>query len=154
MICEASYNVTFCILLLFPVTWTKYLVLSYPQSVIFSYGNKWHFTPYKTRDNITEFEVITAVTIKILGETPCSQQMFRRNISLSSSVPKSKPRKNAASKDLLGAYTMLVSCSAYSWTLKMEAICFSRMSVDIYRTEPRRVQEDRTLQEVMEFCVF
>jgi hypothetical protein len=36
----------------------------------------------------------------------------------------------------------LVSCSAYSLTLKMEAICYSETSVDFQRTTRRYIPED------------
>jgi hypothetical protein len=39
----------------------------------------------------------------------------------------------------------LVSCSAYSWTLKMEAICCPETSVDTQRTTPRYIPLDSTL---------
>jgi hypothetical protein len=39
----------------------------------------------------------------------------------------------------------MVSCSAYSSTLKMEATCFSETSVDFQRTTRRYITEDRTL---------
>jgi hypothetical protein len=42
----------------------------------------------------------------------------------------------------------LVSCTAYSRTLKMEAICSSETSVDTQRTTRRSIPGDRTLQLV------
>jgi hypothetical protein len=39
----------------------------------------------------------------------------------------------------------LVSCSAYSSTLKMEAMCSSETSVDFQRTTRRYIPEDSTL---------
>jgi hypothetical protein len=41
---------------------------------------------------------------------------------------------------------MLVSCLAYSATLKIEAICSSERSVDFQRTARRYIPEDRTLR--------
>jgi hypothetical protein len=41
--------------------------------------------------------------------------------------------------------SMLVSCLAYSSTLKMEAICFSKMSVDFQHTTWPYAPEDSTL---------
>jgi hypothetical protein len=38
----------------------------------------------------------------------------------------------ACNRALLAAWFVLVSCLAYSSTLKMEAICFSEISVDIH----------------------
>jgi hypothetical protein len=40
----------------------------------------------------------------------------------------------------------LVSWSAYSSTLKIEATCFSETSVDFQRTTRRHIPEDGTLQ--------
>jgi hypothetical protein len=37
--------------------------------------------------------------------------------------------------------------SAYSWTLKMEAICSSEISVGFQRTTRRYIPEDNTLQK-------
>jgi hypothetical protein len=42
---------------------------------------------------------------------------------------------------------MLVSCSAYSSTLKIEAICSSEASVDIQRITWRYIPQDSTLQK-------
>jgi hypothetical protein len=39
----------------------------------------------------------------------------------------------------------LLSCSAYSLTLKMEAICYSEMSVNFQWTTWRYITEDSTL---------
>jgi hypothetical protein len=46
---------------------------------------------------------------------------------------------------LLLAFT-LVSCFAYSWTVKMVSTCSSEMSVDFQRTTRHYIPEDRTLQ--------
>jgi hypothetical protein len=46
---------------------------------------------------------------------------------------------------LLATCFKLVSCSAYSWTLKMEATCSSETSVDFQRTTHRYIPEHRTL---------
>jgi hypothetical protein len=40
---------------------------------------------------------------------------------------------------------MLVSCSAYTSTLKMEAICSSETSDDFQRTKRRYTSEDKTV---------
>jgi hypothetical protein len=40
----------------------------------------------------------------------------------------------------------LVSCSAYSSTLKMKATCSSEMSVDFQRTTWRYIPKDKNLQ--------
>jgi hypothetical protein len=44
---------------------------------------------------------------------------------------------------------MLVSCSAYSSTLKIEAICSSETSVDFERTTLRYIPEDSALRNVI-----
>jgi hypothetical protein len=48
---------------------------------------------------------------------------------------------------LLAASFMLVSCLAYSSTLKMEAICSSKTSADFHRTTRRYIADNRTFQE-------
>jgi hypothetical protein len=40
---------------------------------------------------------------------------------------------------------MIVSCSAYFYTLKMETICSSETSVDFERTTRRYIPDDSTL---------
>jgi hypothetical protein len=62
---------------------------------------------------------------------------FRRNISPPSSGLKNKP-----------PHFKFVSCSAYSSTLKMEAICSSETSVDFQRTTRRYIPGDSTLNSV------
>jgi hypothetical protein len=44
------------------------------------------------------------------------------------------------------AGSMLISCSTYIWTLKMEAIYSSETSVGFHQTTRRYVPEDRSLQ--------
>jgi hypothetical protein len=68
---------------------------------------------------------------------------FRRNMS-----PLSPGLKNKLS--LPSAFT-LVSCSAYSSTLKMEAIYFSKMLVDFQYTVQRYIPEDSTLCNIKLF---
>jgi hypothetical protein len=46
---------------------------------------------------------------------------------------------------------MLVSCSAYSSTLKMEAICSSETSVDFQRNARRYIPEDSTVLKCVDF---
>jgi hypothetical protein len=62
-------------------------------------------------------------------------------------------RKTAISEfeALLATCFTMVSCLAYSLTLKMEAICSFVMSVDFQRTTRRHVSEDRTLQLLVKF---
>jgi hypothetical protein len=45
----------------------------------------------------------------------------------------------------IAAYVMLDSCSAYSWTLKIEATCSSETFVDFQQTTRRYIPEDKTL---------
>jgi hypothetical protein len=45
----------------------------------------------------------------------------------------------------MAAIFTLVSCLAYSLTLKMEAMCSSEMSVDLQWTTRHYIPEDRTL---------
>jgi hypothetical protein len=47
---------------------------------------------------------------------------------------------------LLAACFMLVSCLAYSSTLKMEAICSSKMQDEFQRTAQHYIPESRTLR--------
>jgi hypothetical protein len=68
-----------------------------------------------------------------------SQLTFQRNVSPPSLGLKNKPA------------FMLVSCSAYSSTLKMEAICSSEMSVAFQQATWHYILEDRTLQQ--KICV-
>jgi hypothetical protein len=73
------------------------------------------------------FEVVTAVVIKstiFWDITPCSPLKVNRR-----------------------AFT-LVSCSAYSSILTMEAICSSETSVDFQRTTRRYIPEDSTLHNL------
>jgi hypothetical protein len=59
----------------------------------------------------------------------------------------SKPaNKQVASSFCLPPACALVSCSAYSSTLKMEAICSSDTSVDFQRTTCSYIPEDNTLR--------
>jgi hypothetical protein len=54
--------------------------------------------------------------------------------------------RNQRSKVLLVDYFMLVSCSVYSSTLKMEAMRSFEKSVYFHRTTQRYIPEDKTLQ--------
>jgi hypothetical protein len=90
--------------------------------------------------------VLIAVVMK--SSSAESQQKFRRNMSLLSSMSKNKPSKNPASKQMASrAAFALVSFFAYSCTLKMEATCSSETSVDFQRSTWRYIPEDRTLQQ-------
>jgi hypothetical protein len=66
--------------------------------------------------------------------------MFQRNVSHPSSG------RLIASRALLAVCCVLVSCVAYSLTLKMEAIYFSEMVVDFHHITQHYIPEDRTLQ--------
>jgi hypothetical protein len=48
---------------------------------------------------------------------------------------------------------VLVSCLAYSLTLKMEATCSCKMLVDFQWTSQRYTPEDRTLHPLVLFCI-
>jgi hypothetical protein len=77
------------------------------------------------------FEVLTAVVMKssiFLDIMPCSPLKVGRRFG--GSPP---------------AFTLL-SCSVYSSTLKMEAICSSETSVDFQRNTQRYIPEDNALQ--------
>jgi hypothetical protein len=76
-----------------------------------------------------------------------SQSTFRRTVSPPSSGSISQERNRLC---LPPAFT-LVSCSAYSSTLKMEAICSSETSVYFQRTTRRYMPEDGTLQLPINF---
>jgi hypothetical protein len=67
-----------------------------------------------------------------------SQPTFRRNMPPSSPVSKNK-------QTLSPPFT-LVYCSAYFFTLKMEAVCPSDTSVNTQRTTRRYIPQDGTLQ--------
>jgi hypothetical protein len=54
--------------------------------------------------------------------------------------------KQVPGRALLATCFMLVSCSAYSFTLKMEATYSSETSVDFQRDTRRYLPEDRTLR--------
>jgi hypothetical protein len=71
---------------------------------------------------------------------------FRRNISSPSSGPKSKEARNRENQTAISPCHMLllVSCLAYSSTVKMGAICSSK-TPGFYRTTRRHNSEDRTL---------
>jgi hypothetical protein len=63
-----------------------------------------------------------------------------------SSGSKSKLNKKAArARALLATGFMLVSCLAYSSTLKMEAVCSSETSADFQRTTLNHIPVDKIL---------
>jgi hypothetical protein len=61
------------------------------------------------------------------------------------------PSKSSFSigKSFLATCFMLVTCSTYSLTLKMEATYSSETSVDFQRITQRYIPEDRTMQGVL-----
>jgi hypothetical protein len=59
-------------------------------------------------------------------------------------------QERQARRDLLAAFFMLVSCMAYSLTLKMEAIHSSEMLLEFHWITWRYISEDRILQ--IKFC--
>jgi hypothetical protein len=59
------------------------------------------------------------------------------------------PQKACTATALLATYFTLVSCLAYSSTLKMEATCSFETSVDFLRATRRYIPEGRTLQELL-----
>jgi hypothetical protein len=69
---------------------------------------------------------------------------FQNRISQETSV-KAGGKESHLSLCLPAAFT-LVSCLAYSSTLKMEVTCFSETSVDFQRTTRRYMPGDTTLQ--------
>jgi hypothetical protein len=68
-----------------------------------------------------------------------------------------QPQRRRINKALLATCSMLVSCLAYSWTLKMYATFSSETSVDFQRTTPHYTPEDIILHdhrcENLKFCM-
>jgi hypothetical protein len=99
----------------------------------------------ENRNFIVVFEVLTAVVMKstiFWDIKPCSP--LRANRRLGETSPPSSWSKHKLSKK--PAFT-LISCLAYFWTLKTEAICSSETSVDSQQTTWCYIPEDGTLQE-------
>jgi hypothetical protein len=67
-------------------------------------------------------------------------------------MPNKTRAKQAASK--ADACFMLVSCLAYSSTLKMEEICFSETSVDFQQATCHHIPEDRTIFRINFYSSF
>jgi hypothetical protein len=95
--------------------------------------------------------------------TPCSMTkrlpMFRCNVLSPSSESNDKPnrqpvRNNKKARALLVACFMLVSCLAYSSTLKMEVTCSSESSVDFQRITWRYIAEHRILHHSHILLIF
>jgi hypothetical protein len=71
-----------------------------------------------------------------------SQETFWRNIMPPSSGLKTKSSKKLA---LLAACFVLISCLAYSLTVKIEVTCYSKMLVDFQWTVEHYIPEDKIL---------
>jgi hypothetical protein len=81
-------------------------------------------------DEILEFEVLTAVVMKssiFWDIMPCSPLIVNRRFRAT----------------CLPLTFTLVSCSVYSWTMKMEAICSFEMSLTFQRTAWRYIPGDK-----------
>jgi hypothetical protein len=76
--------------------------------------------------------------------TPCRPLKVYRRFGGTYRLYLQGRRISRASSGFPPAFT-LVSCSAYSSTLKIEAICSSETSVDFQQTTRRYIPEDSTL---------
>jgi hypothetical protein len=74
--------------------------------------------------------------------TTCSALKFNRRFRETCCLHLQKPGWNRA---LTVTCFTLVSFLAYSWTMKMEATCYSETSVDFQRNTWRYIPEDRTI---------
>jgi hypothetical protein len=97
-------------------------------------------------------EILTAVTMRssiFWDITPCSPLKVNRRFGGTHRLHL-QGRTNRAKKP---AWKQVASrsCSAYSSTLKMEAICSSETSVGSRRTAGRYIPEERSLQYVKKF---
>jgi hypothetical protein len=95
------------------------------------------------------FEVLTAVAVKstiFWDITPCSTLKVNRRFGATYRLHLQGRRISRAELCLPAAF-LLVSCSSYSSTLKMEAICSSVTSVDFQRITRRYISEDSDLQD-------
>jgi hypothetical protein len=100
-----------------------------------------------------EFEVLTPVVMKstiFWDITPRSPLRVNRRFGGTYCLHLQGRRNKLSKKSacLLPAFT-LVSCSAYFFILKMEAICSSETSVDTQRTTLRYIPKDGTLQSLL-----
>jgi hypothetical protein len=109
----------------------------------------------KTMKDLIGFEGLTAVVMKItifwdiMARSPskvnrCFWGIYRLHLQ-GQRISRARYQRESSS-GLPPAFT-LVSCSAYSSTLKMEAIYFSETSVDFQRTTRRYIPQDGTLHE-------
>jgi hypothetical protein len=98
--------------------------------------NKWVQTVEKSREVRIRFEVLTAAVMKssiFWDIMPCS--------------PLEVNGRSGGSRRSVATYFTLVSCLAYSSTLRMEATCSCETSVDFKRTTRRYITEDRTQKD-------
>jgi hypothetical protein len=96
------------------------------------------------------FEVLTAVVMMCTifwDITPCSQFKVSRSFGRTYRLHVQGRRISRATNVKAGdkQSRLLATCSAYSSTLKMEAICSSETSADFQRTTRRYIPEDSTL---------
>jgi hypothetical protein len=101
---------------------------------------------------ILGFEVITAVIMKgsiFWYITPCSllkvNRRFGRTYLPFFWIEEESKKEMIMNLTLLDSISMLLSCLAYSSTLKMEATCYSETSVGSLRATRRYIPEHRTL---------
>jgi hypothetical protein len=78
--------------------------------------------------------------------TPCSPLKVNRRFGGTYCLHLQGRRISRARRLCLSPAYTLVSCAAYSTTLKMDAICSSETSVDFQRTTRCYIPEDSTLQ--------
>jgi hypothetical protein len=79
-----------------------------------------------------------------------SQLTFQRNMSPPSSGPKNKPSYDRNHhKGLLATCFTLISCLAYSSTLKMEEICYSETSVEFQQTTRPYIPEELLIRGIV-----
>jgi hypothetical protein len=99
------------------------------------------------------FDVLTAVVMKstiFLDITPCSPLKVNRRFAGTYRLHLqgrgiSRERNQHERRWQAEPASTLISCSAYSSTLKMEAICSSETSVDFQQTTRRYFPKDSTL---------
>jgi hypothetical protein len=85
-------------------------------------------------------------------QRPRNLSTFRRNVLLSQTELKTKPSKQAASKEgLFTAFFLTVISIAYSLTLKMEAVSFSEKSVNLFRTTRGNIPDESSFQTYASF---
>jgi hypothetical protein len=112
-------------------------------------------TTYGVDQCIVGFEVLTAVVIKstiFWDITPCSPLGVNRRFGGTSRLHLQHRRTSRArARFCFPPAFAMVSCSAYSSTLKMEAIISSETLVDTQRTTRRYITEDGTLHQCIGF---